>query len=769
MNANGPTPTIAVAAQSAYAAGLCIVPPKEDGSKMPIGPWKDYQKVRPSQEQVTAWYANGRSGLGIVTGHVSGDLELFEFEGRAVEEGLLSDYEKAAQESGLGPLLERVRLGWTDRSPTGGPHYHWRCPDGIEGNLELAKRPATNEELALRPQDPIKVLIETRGEGGFVVIAPSNGKVHPSGRPWKRIAGHFHEVAVISGAERKALLDLARAFDRMPRVTSEPVQVANDTSHLPGSDFESRTSWPEILQPHGWTKGFTTRDGNEHWMRPGKELQPGQTFGTSATINESGTGILYLFSSATPFDSKKGYGKFGAYTVLNHGGDFSAASADLYEKGFGERKPEIRGAEKAEEAGIASPFSANSAYSAPQASWPESLKEEAFYGLAGRITRAIEPHTEADTAAVLIQLLVGFGNLIGRTAHFMAGADQHYTNLFAVLVADTSKGRKGTSWGRVRQPLGQVDLAWAANRIMGGLSSGEGLVHEVRDDIEKVVKGETVVEAGEADKRLLVVESEFASVLKQASRQGNILSATMRQCWDTGFLRNLVVMNPRRATNAHVSILGQVTRSELLRLITETEAANGFGNRFLWICARRSKSLPDGGGHPDLLGAVQEMQAAARFAQRTELVQRDDDAREFWHIAYGPLSEGKPGLLGAMIARAEAQVMRLALIYAMLDQSDVIGLPHLEAALAVWQYCEDSARYIFGSLLGDPTADTILTALRAAPDGLTRTQIANDVLGKHKPSGEISRALAALVGQRLAAPETIETGGRPSEIWRAVK
>lgn len=397
--------------------------------------------------------------------------------------------------------------------------------------------------------------------------------------------------------------------------------------------------------------------------------------------------------------------------------------------------------------------------------WPTPLDEEAFHGLAGEVVRAIDPHTEADPAAILMQFLVGFGSLVGRHPYVVLEADRHYTNLFVVLVGETAKARKGTSWGRVRHLVAQVDQEWANTRIMGGLSSGEGLIHEVRDRVEKQGK---VVDEGVDDKRLLIVEPEFSNVLKQANNPKNILSGVLRQAWESGDLRNLVVQQPRRATGAHVSVIGHITRDELLRQISETDAANGFGNRFLWVCVKRSKELPRGGGLVDFTGLLGRLRSSVGFARRCDdELKPDEEAWVDWESFYGPLSAGKPGLLGAMIARGEPLVMRLAKLYALLDQSSVIRVEHVRAGLAVWQYCEDSARYIFGERLGDPTADAILAALRARPAGMTRTEVSVNVFSRNKSAEEISRALNRLLSQGLVAVTTVETAGRSAEIWRA--
>lgn len=413
--------------------------------------------------------------------------------------------------------------------------------------------------------------------------------------------------------------------------------------------------------------------------------------------------------------------------------------------------------------------------------WPKPLRPDAYYGLPGDIVEALSPHTEADDAALLVQFLVAFGNVIGRGPHFRAEADKHFTNLFAVLVGDSAKGRKGTSWGYIRKLFEAVDEGWVDEHIGSGLSSGEGLIWSVRDPItrQEAVKEkgkrtgetETVVEDyGVEDKRMLVMESEYASVLKVLQRDGNTLSALVRNAWDTGKLQTMTKNSPAVATGAHVSILGHITKAELVRYLDSTEAGNGFGNRFLWFAVQRSKMLPDGGdmGSVDYDPLVQRLRDAVAFAALVEEMRRDEKARALWHRVYPSLSEGKPGLLGAMVARAEAQVMRIALLYALLDCSDCIRVEHLKAALAVWEYSEASARWIFGDSMGDPIADEVLRLLRESADGLTRTAI-NNALGRNKGAQHIGRALESLNARGLIRCTREETGGRPVERWNAVE
>jgi hypothetical protein len=408
--------------------------------------------------------------------------------------------------------------------------------------------------------------------------------------------------------------------------------------------------------------------------------------------------------------------------------------------------------------------------------WPGPLAEEGYHGLAGDIVRAIEPSSEADPVALLVQIMVAFGSIIGRTAHFKAEGDTHFVNEFVVLLGRTAKGRKGSSWGQVRRLLDAAEQQWAEERIQSGLSSGEGVIHAVRDPVMQrqplKEKGRVTgyqdveVDPGITDKRLLVYEPEYAGVLKMVERQGNTLSAILRQAWETGTMRTLTKNTPTRATGAHVSLIGHCTIEELRRYLSATETANGFGNRFLWFCVRRSKCLPEG-GHPDV-AVLEKLQArlvdSIRGARLTGEMHRDAEARAIWHKVYPQLSEGKPGLTGALLARAEAHVMRLAILYALLDASDTVREPHLLAALALWDYSEQSVRYVFGDSLGDPLADDILRLLRGSPKGLTRNAI-HEYIGKHIPADKIGRALGMLVEYRLARREERHTPGRPAEWW----
>jgi hypothetical protein len=411
-------------------------------------------------------------------------------------------------------------------------------------------------------------------------------------------------------------------------------------------------------------------------------------------------------------------------------------------------------------------------HEAPRDAGP-TLSKKAFHGLAGDIVNTIEPHTESDPVAILVQTLVNFGNLIGRAPYYAVESTQHHANLFVVLVGASSKARKGTSAGRVRAVFEHVDATWAKTRIKGGLSSGEGLINEVRDPLEKWNAKEQVLEivdAGVEDKRLLVMEPEFANTLAVMERPGNTLSCVIRNAWDGGTLETMTANSKRLATDAHISIVGHITEDELRARLTRTDAANGFGNRYLF-CVRRSKLLPFGGnldpGDIGILGGL--LREVAEFARTVGRVRMTPAARNLWAVIYERLSAEQDGLLGAVTARAEAQTIRLATLYALMDRRMEIDGAHLEAALAVWEYSEASAVRIFGDSLGDPVADDILTALRqAGPTGMTRTSI-RDLFGRNQGSDRIGMALAKLASKGLAIMENRKTGGRPVETWFATR
>ena len=408
---------------------------------------------------------------------------------------------------------------------------------------------------------------------------------------------------------------------------------------------------------------------------------------------------------------------------------------------------------------------------AKKPTWPE-MDEAAYRGLLGSIVETVEPHTEGDPVAVLTGAIVAFGNAYGRGPYMQIGATKHRTNLFIGHVGATAKGRKGSAWNPVKDIMHAGDRHWAENRILSGLSSGEGLISEVRDPVQVPDKDNTMktIDQGVKDKRLLVMEGELAQVLKVMKREGNTVSPVMRNAWDGETLRTMVKHSPHRATDPHISIAGHITLSELTRHLTETEMANGLANRFCWFLVKRSKSLPFGGEwHTvDLAPITRKLAGILEYANRPFRMEWGADAKALWCEAYEVLTEDRAGMFGAVTARAEAQALRLAMIYALADYSEEIRHTHVESALAVWEYAEASALYVFGGTTGDPDADKVLSALEGVESGMTRNEI-REFFGRNKGAAELDRIREVLLSEeRIKVTRTREGDGKkPTERWYA--
>jgi hypothetical protein len=402
-------------------------------------------------------------------------------------------------------------------------------------------------------------------------------------------------------------------------------------------------------------------------------------------------------------------------------------------------------------------------------------------GLPGKVVMALREHTEAHPVAILLQYLTEVGNAIGRSPCYQVEGDQHRANLFCLIAGLTSSARKGTAASRVRQIMEAAEPKWARARVLKGMSSGEGIIHAVRDAVWEKAKprkrkgfaddGEDVlVDEGVLDKRLMLIEAEFERALAVMHREGNILSTVLRDAWDGLDLATLTKHSPTRATGAHISIIGHITIEELRQSLDKTSMCNGYANRFLFAFVERARILPFGG--EDLDPAViaelgRQTHEAIKRAQFVGRIQWAEEAREHWKSIYPNLSNEERGLSGALVARAAPQVVRLAMIHALLDHTDEIGLKHLNVAENIWNYCRKSVQYIFGDLLGNPIADDILRALRHSPNGMTRTEIAA-LFGRNQGADRIGNALRILLEHGKARGTTQQTRGRPSEVWTAI-
>ena len=385
------------------------------------------------------------------------------------------------------------------------------------------------------------------------------------------------------------------------------------------------------------------------------------------------------------------------------------------------------------------------------------LSVEALYGVAGEIIRKIEPHTEAHPAALLLQFFAGVGNMIGRGPYFITEGDKQHCNLFVCVVGDSSQGRKGTAWGRVKNLLTRTNEQWAGDRIKGGLASGEGVIAELKDPPKE--DGEQAKAA--IDKRLLLMEGEFGQVLQVMSRTGNTLNSILRHAWDSGHLNNMTKGSPLQASNCHISLIGHITREELRRLLSKTDASNGFANRFLYVHSARTKQLPHGGGKLDFTVETNTLREIVSTSQGRGEITRSQEADDYWASIYSELTQKVPGLWGEVTSRGHAQVVRLSLIFCLLDIAEKIEAKHIQAAKAVWDYCSQSARWAFEESQFSKDAQRILAALQDGPK--TKTQITHGVFQRHITAGELDAALKEI--EKLISDEKRETGGKPLTIY----
>ncbi len=386
---------------------------------------------------------------------------------------------------------------------------------------------------------------------------------------------------------------------------------------------------------------------------------------------------------------------------------------------------------------------------------PDKMDGAAFYGAAGAIVSIIEPETEACREAILLQFLVMLGCAMGARPHWSVGGTVHHCNLFACLVGPTGNARKGTAFDAVDWLLKDVYPQWA--KPVRGLVSGEGLVKAASDR-----KGPT-----------LCLETEFGGTIGIMGRQNNSLCSVLKQAWDGPYLDVTTKNFSISCNDAHLSMIGHITYEDLADKLNATDIANGFANRFLWCHAYVSKELPDGGDFFSVKQALglwtSKISDALNFAQNnTDLTiryARDDDAKKLWKTMYHDLITLRSGRYGMATVRRAPMVMRLAVIFAVLDRDYYVRVHHLKAALAVWAYCDRTAAHIWGCPKLEGNLEKLLAFIANANGGVTRTDINRKLFkGRLKPL-ELDRLLAQAQATNQIVYRLVKTGGAPRHEW----
>jgi len=541
-----------------HGAGCSVVPASSDGSKRPFGQWKDYQSTPPTLEDVTGWLSSGAyDGIGVICGAVSDNLEMFEIEGRAAD--LYDQLGMRMIEHGYADLWLRICTGYLERTPSGGYHWLMHVDGSARPNLKLARRPATDAELAVNPLEKVKVLIETRGEGGFTIVAPSGGRTHPTGAAWVWVSGSPKGIARVTADERDALHAIASTFDTMParvepdRPESTPRQEGDPLR--PGDDYNLRATWHEILEPFGWT--HVGHLGNtQTWRRPGKT-----DVGISATTGRNEADNLYVFSSsADPFETEKPYSKFHAYAELHHAGNFAAAARDLSKQGFGERRQrESHEAPKVDEP--APPVDVGDFWS----SRPELAHIQTF-------ARARRCSPWAVLGVVLARIITATPPYIVLPALVGSHAS---LNLFVALVGP-SGGGKGASESAASDAVTVLDVNGDQIEV-ATVGSGEGIGHlYAHREKGEVIKDRDAV---------LFTVPEVDNLTALAGRQGATLLPQLRSAW-SGEKLGFAYADKAKALpiNRHTYRMGLVLGVQPGRAAPLLDDADGgTPQRFLWM------------------------------------------------------------------------------------------------------------------------------------------------------------------------------------------
>jgi len=414
--------------------------------------------------------------------------------------------------------------------------------------------------------------------------------------------------------------------------------------------------------------------------------------------------------------------------------------------------------------------------------WPSPLAEDAFYGPIGALVRSISPHTEADEAGILISMLVALGNAVDRGPHIWGGG-MHYTNEYLALVGESAHARKGTGWNMAHHVMKRIDPYWSTHNVKPSISTGEGLISLVHDDIIKKYWDEDEeiwVEKKEAggitDKRCLIWASEFSSVLQAMSRPGVMLPSTLREAWDGGVLGNINKTSPLTATDSHISIVCAITVPELLKQLGETDVINGFSNRFLWCCVKKARNLSEGGVIPETReynNSLRKIQTNLGWSRdRLRQMTRSVEAYPYWDALYNEFDQKETyGVHRSATSRGVQHIMRLSTIYAALDGESCnheINEDHIRAGEAVWNYCSDSAKVIFGNSTGNDAADMILDELKENNTGITKRDL-KEKFARNKPNYVIEQSLGMLENDGLAFSRKNFIGNDFIEMWYPAK
>lgn len=406
------------------------------------------------------------------------------------------------------------------------------------------------------------------------------------------------------------------------------------------------------------------------------------------------------------------------------------------------------------------------------------FSDNLMFGILGKLVNKISPETEAPPVAVYTQLITILGCYFGRVASSEVSGDKHYSNLMTLIVGDSALARKGTSLGVAVAILENVIPDFIKGNIKSGATSAEGIIYHNRDPIyemkQKKGKMENVcIDAGITDKRCMIIETEFGSVLISMKREGNKLSTTIRDAYDSKNLSTLSKNNSVKSTNPHISLIAHITVEELRYLLNSVDVFNGFGNRFLITYIKSDKILPEAPSirDLDLKDELRELSDAINFwheAMKSPFGLRfnfSTEAQKLWNEVYTFFMKNpESGTIGTLLNRNLVHVKKMAIVFAMLDKKNFIGKDHLEAALAVGNYSKDSIRFIFrnsSSGLSNKHKKVLSLLEASQTHQVTRSEVSKDALKKNSSSQEIEEIKNDLISSDLITVKKTQD----AEVW----
>lgn len=290
-----------------------------DGNKRSIMQWKKYQQNIATDEELKAMFANTRTaGIATICGAVSGNMEVIDIDSKYDITGTLyEDYMQGIVDADIELAQKLVVI----KTIGGGYHIPYRC-SFIDGNKKLSQRFTTDTERKDNPHEKVKVLIETRGEAGYVIAAPTEG--------YTFLRSNIRDLPTITPAERTLLFDVARSFNTVIEEVHNYGHVDNKSfNKSPFQDYNERGDVVGLLQKHGWT--FVCERGGKVTM-----LRPGDTKSKSSGDYNKTLGLFSVFTTSTNFEANKGYKPAAVYALLECNNDWKAAGKKLLAEGYGE-------------------------------------------------------------------------------------------------------------------------------------------------------------------------------------------------------------------------------------------------------------------------------------------------------------------------------------------------------------------------------------------------------------------------------------------------